>query len=460
MYRFIGVILAIILLLPPAIQVDATVSEYELLILCPTEFKNSLVPLVEHKESHGVSTKLVTLREIYSGVYFPVKGRDKPEEIKYFIKDAVENWGVQYVLLVGGKIGQLPLWYFPVRYVYMGNSWEPCYISDLYYADLYNSDGSFSSWDSDGDGVYGEWWYGGAPEDKYVDLYPDVAIGRLPCRSKWEVKIVVDKIITYESSTFGSSWFNRMVVVAGDTYPEIDNPMWKGYEGEWYGDRALENMSGFTPIRLYASDGTFTSKKDVIREINKGCGFLYLVGHGSPKTWGNHPPNNHSFIRGLTVKDVPLLRNKDMYPVCAISGCHNCQFDVSLLKLIDYVSVYRGEAIAECLGWRLTRRIDGGSIATFGCTALGHTKEDKAAFAGGINELEVQLFRQYGYYGVQHVGDLLKNAVTWYLDTYPVSWDTTNTTLLKDAWVDTQVVESYILLGDPSLLIGGYPHRG
>jgi len=39
-------------------------------------------------------------------------GRDNPEKIKYFIKTAVEQWGIKYVMLVGDykKI--------PVRYVY------------------------------------------------------------------------------------------------------------------------------------------------------------------------------------------------------------------------------------------------------------------------------------------------------------------------------------------------------
>ena len=456
-FRVIGAVLSISIIILPAFSVVSQPEEYSLLILCPQEFQRALQPLVEHKISKGLSTKLVTLKEIYTSVYFPVKGGDKPEQIKYFIKDAIENWGTQYVLLVGGKKGQLPIWYFPVRYVSMGNSWEPDYISDLYYADIYDRNGSFSSWDSDNDGIYGEWRYGGLPEDKYIDLYPDVTIGRLPCRNIAEVKIMVNKIIEYEDTTYNSEWFHRMVVVAGDTYPEIDNPLWKGYEGEIYGDLAIENMSGFTPIRLYASDGTFTGESDVINAITNGCGFLYLVGHGSPKTWGNHPPNNHTFIRGLTLKDIPLLKNEGMYPVCVFSGCHNCQFDVSIFKIFNRISLYRGEAVPECIGWKITRKKDGGSIASFGCTALGHTKEDKYAFAGGINEIEVQLFRQYGYYNVHHVGDMLKNTITWYLDTYNINWDTTNTTLIKDSWVDAQVVESYILFGDPSLMIGGYP---
>ena len=428
---------------------------YKLLVIAPGQFEKELEPLVSHKENMGVSTVLITLDKVYDDMN--ENGRDEPEKIKYFIKLAIEEWGTEYVLLVGGKKGQLPLWYFPVRYVNMDNDWEPHYISDLYYADIYDSEKQFSSWDSDGDGRYGEWREGEEPEDKNIDMSPDVAVGRLPCRNKLEVKIMVEKIIDYETNAYDKSWFNDMIVVAGDTYLEDQNPKWKGYEGEYYADRALENMTGFNPIKLYTSDETLTGQSDVINAVNQGCGFLYFVGHGNPMTWGNHPPNNEEFIKGLTVQDMYKLKNKHMYPVCVVSGCHNNQFDVSLLKILDKKALYRGEATFECWGWKLTRKIGGGSIATIGCTALGHTKEDKNAFAGGINELEVQFFKQYGQNDVGLLGNTWIAAISWYIDTYPIDWNAPEPDDLNDSWVDAQVAQSWILFGDPSLQIGGYP---
>ena len=259
-----------------------------------------------------------------------------------------------------------------------------------------------------------------------------------------------------EEDEFGDDWFNDFVVVAGDTYLESDNPLWVGYEGEYYGDLAIENMTGFNPIRLYTSDGTFTSQDDVIETLDKGCGFVYFVGHGNPQSWGNHPPDDHEFLTGLNVQSMFKLKNDNMYPICVVSGCHNNQFDVSILKVFDQTALYRGEATLECWGWRILRKVGGGSIASFGTTALGHTKEDKYSFSGGINELEVQLFKQYGKNGVDKVGDVLLESWRWYLDTYPINWSSSNNNDLADSWVDTQVVESYVLFGDPSLKIGGY----
>ena len=105
----------------------------------------------------------------------------------------------------------------------------------------------------------------------------------------------------------------------------------------------------------------------------------------------------------------------------------------------------------------MTRKIGGGAIATIGCTALGHTKEDKdISFKGGINELEVQFFKQYGQNNIEMLGDTWNAAISWYIDTYPVYWEESEVDyLLKESWVDAQVVQSWSLFGDPSLKIGG-----
>jgi len=426
-----------------------SISHYDLVIITPKIFADEVQPLVCHKKKMGLSTRLVTLDEIYR----EMNGRDQAEKIKYFIKAAIEEWGTKYVLLIGGKRGQTPFWYVPVRYVQMQDGWEPEYLSDLYYADIYDAHGGFSSWNADDDSRFGEWYSGKSADDFAIDLRPDVAVGRLPCRNEQEVTIVVNKIITYETKTYGSPWFTDMVVAAGDTYPVHLNPNWTGYEGEYYGDRAIENMTGFTPVRLYTSDGTLTGESDVIAALDKGCGFVYFVGHGSPKTWGNHPPDNESFVKGLTVQQMYKLWNKDMLPVCVVSGCHNCQFDVSVFRLLNKTTRYRGEGTLECWGERMTRKIGGGSIATIGCTALGYTKEDKKSFTGGINEIETAFFNAYGHQHIRTLGDTWASAVTWYVDTYPVNW---STLAGSDSWIDTKVVQSWVLFGDPSLQIGGY----
>jgi hypothetical protein len=401
----------------------------------------------------GLSTRLVTLHQVYRQMYW--HGRDDAEKVKYFIKTAIEEWGIKYVLLVGGRSSEIcPTWYCPVRYVNMVDDFDTEYLSDLYFADIYDAHGNFSSWDSDNDGVFGEWYPGETPQDTSIDLIPDVAVGRLPCRSVEEVRTMVRKIITYETTAFDKPWFQKILVAAGDTYPASENPNWTGYEGEYYGDRAIENLSGFTPTRLYTSDGTFTDKTDIIKAFRDGFGFVYLVGHGSPKSWGNHPPNSTVFINGPNTNEMWQLRNKDRLPVCVVSGCHNSQFDVCLRRILNATSRWRLEFVPECWSERILRTPNGGAIATIGCTALGYTKEDKQSFHGGINELETAFFHAYGQENISTLGDTWTTAITWYAQTYPVNW---STQAGSDSWIDAKVIQNWALLGDPSLLIGGYP---
>jgi hypothetical protein len=199
-----------------------TNTAYKLVIIAPSKFSSDLQPLIYHKISKGITTILKTTEDIYD----EFTGYDKPEKIKYFIKSALENWNTSYILLVGGLKSLVFAqgrdnvnegtkdWYVPVRYSNL-NEGEPGYISDLYYADIYNATGGFCNWDSNGNHIYAEFKPLGG--DK-LDLYPDVALGRLSCRNTNEVQSVVDKIIHYESGPADPSWFNKMVLVSGDGF--------------------------------------------------------------------------------------------------------------------------------------------------------------------------------------------------------------------------------------------------
>ena len=189
--------------------------EYDMVIIAPEKFSSKLQLLIEHKNSHNIQTTLKTVEDIYK----EYDGVDKPEQIKYFIKDAIETSGIDYVLLVGGMKGQRFDWHVPVRYSHLDDDsdFETSFISDLYYADIYKDNGTaFEDWDSNGNGIFAEWnqW-----EKDIIDLIPDVYLGRLPCRNRFEVKIMVDKIINYENEAYGADWFTRIVVVGGDSAP-------------------------------------------------------------------------------------------------------------------------------------------------------------------------------------------------------------------------------------------------
>jgi len=431
----------------PAQRLFLQNNRYDMVIIAPEKFSNEIQPLLTHKNEYGIKTILKTTEEIYD----EYMGRDKAEQIKYFIKDAIEQWGISYVLLIGGKKGQLFDWYVPVRYVHLDDGFfrYPYYLSDLYFADIYkNNRTEFDDWDSNGNGIFGEF----SPEDRDVlDLHPDVAVGRLPCRNKLEVKIMVDKIISYETTAYGQPWFNHMVLVGGDTNPGVGNPF--PYEGEVTCDIAAGYMNGFNFTKLYTSDGSLTGHDDVINAMNQGCGFIFFSGHGSTTAWGTYPPDGGNIIHGISTQDVLQLKNKNMYPVSVISACDTAKFDVCIGNYFKQAS--EQDAVFECLSWRLTRKLDGGSIATIASTSTpwGYTgdKDGDGIFDGVENGLThwftVELFRLYGEERKRTLGDIYRTAIENYVDNFPG---------MKNKY-DCKTVQEFALLGDPSLRIGGYP---
>jgi Peptidase family C25 len=440
----------------------ASTEDYDLLILAPQKFANALQPLVDHKISKGITTKLVTMEEICDGTYFPTQGRDCAEEMKYFIKNAFDQWGTTYVLLVGGRKGGIlkETWWIPPRYSRLNDGSEGSYLTDLYFADLYDGNGSFSSWDSDNNGVFAEWSSQGKDT---LDMYPEVYVGRLPCTSVAQVRTMVNKIITYETTTNGSEWFNTFIGVAGDTYPDVNDPY---YEGEMATNASFAQLQdlGFTSDMMWTSNGRFTGPDPVIAEISKGCGFVHFSGHGNPKTWANHPPQNETFINGPNAFEMKELTNGDKQPIVIVGGCHNAQFNTSVLNLIKGIlkeglryfawkmslgRFWYNEWIPQCWAWAMDIQAKGGAIGVIANSGLGYGEPGANTLTERGRHLEWLFFKAYHddidgkrYLGETHAADLM-----YYMNVHPP----------MDDQVDCKIVQEWVLLGDPSLLIGGYP---
>jgi len=422
---------------------------YDLLIIAPSEFSDGLQPLVEHKNSHNVDTILVTLDEIYNGNYFSVQGRDDAEKIKYFIKDVVEQWGVKYVMLVGGRHGGVATekWWCPVRYSNLDDgSDERQFLTDLYFSDIYkydNGNATFEDWDSNGNGVFAEWKM---MSKDMLDMYPDVYVGRLACRNSYEVQKMVEKIITYETTTKNQQWFKRFVGIAGDTYPDDSDPY---YEGEIATEAAFNYLDGFEADYVWTSNGKLSGEDDIINAISQGAGFLHFSGHGNPMSWATHPPKDDSVWIGIDVTKFPKFSNDGMYPVCIVGGCHNSQFNVSVLNLLKLKNLktiyYHSTWSPESWGWWMTRKFGGGSIATIANTGYGYGEPGEDCLEVRGRYMELQFFRSYAE-GKDMLGETHASGLSYYMNKFPP----------MDDRIDCKIVQQWELLGDPSLKIGGY----
>jgi hypothetical protein len=414
--------------------------------------------LIVHKNSYNVQTFLKTTEEIY-GNY---DGRDKPEQIKYFIKDALEEYNIKYVLLVGGRKGQFFSWHVPIRYSNVDDGYtHKQFVSDLYYADIYKENDEFEDWDSNGNGLFAEWSSDSNSPDDIIDLKPDVVVGRLPCRNKGEVTAIVEKIIDYENNAYGQSWFNNILLIGGDTNPGVGEPF--PYEGEVACDWILQYLNGFNATKLYTSDSTLTGENDFIPAFNNGNGLIYYAGHGLQYKMGTHAPNDNEFIFFINNKCIPQLNNEDMYPVMVVGCCLTTEFDVSILNFLTifknlrkhhYFNNYRHECIYECISWNMVKKNDGGSIAHIGSSsttwgATGDHNNDNipdsvqnGLTAGLCNEF----FRIFGEDGKRVLGEIFGDTLTNIIEDNSAAQNR----------VQSKCVQEFMLIGDPSLKIGGH----
>jgi len=435
---------------------------YDLLIIAPSDFSSSLQPLIDHKNSVEMQTYLLTLDEIYS---IFSSGRNDQEKIKLAIKDAVETQGINYVLLVGGLKGQSKNWYLPV--IYGQSLSEDGYISDLYYSDLYkmvDDEVVFEDWDSNGNGDFAE--FGMFTKD-IIDGAPDVYIGRLACRSKTQVDTIVDKIISYEATKADDSWFKNMLLIGGDTYPESTGG---GFEAEIDTELSSTHMTDFNHIKLWASLETLTGKDDAEGGINQGAGFIHMAGHANPASLVTFPPFDALKEEKITIMAMydlydfghsfPKLNNNEKQPIIVVGGCHNSQFNVSLANMIEGIRAYgiNGyffsapmkffymEWIPKCWSWWLISQPTDGAIAIMGNTGLGMGLWDFDYVTGLDGWLLPRYFYHYGQENEYNVGMSHSSAITDYVNEFDINND----------GGDRQMIQQWALLGDPSLLPGGY----
>jgi len=365
--------------------------QYDLLVLTVPEFADAVQPLIDYKNDHEIATTLITLDEISS------QGVDIQEDIKYCIKDAIDNWNVKYVLIVGAGVENEEI--FPVRYAWIpSGGYEQYFPSDLYYADVYDANMSFATWDDDGDERYCE-----IPDDlDAVDIYPDVFIGRLPCNDVTEVTDIINKIINFEEH---NSLTERIVQVGGDTFPGDGEHI---SEGEFANERVLEQLPGYESIQCWASTNKLT-KFNIIMGIHKGVDFIDFSGHGAPPIWATHPteddsqwiPKNYIIKSdGWLYMHCDLLLNTKKHPVVVLNACSTSKFSET----------------PECLSWYFVKLPRTGAIASYGASGIGYGSQGSSETDRLFGWMEVHLHKEFVNNRV--LGDSWGNSITNYTNTF------------------------------------------
>jgi len=412
----------------PTTQPKALSTSYDMVIIAPSSFESTLQPLIDFKNSKGLTTTFKSMESILS----EYTGFDQPEQVKYFIKDAYDTWGITYVMLVGGLKSHInakdkdtisagwKAWWVPVRYVSMPQDEDEGCLSDLYYGCLYNATGAFNSWDSNGDGVYAAWDMFPYKKD-IIDMYAEVYVSRLPVANTREL--------------------DRMVP-----------------DGEYLCDLAYNYtknvISGLNLVSVYSSNrdigGLVPNDKDISEAITQGAGFVDFEGHGFPLGWNtiwfDGEYDNHDWVGGILLYDFLRISNGDKQPVVIVGGCHNAMYNVSVIPGVldkngaNYF-VY-GYPTPVCFSWGLVIKPRGGAIASTGCTGYGMGYEGNPVTLSG--ELESNFFWQIGMNGATNLAQAHSKAIQKFLAEEEIGQ------------IEAFCITNWALFGDPSLRFGGY----
>ena len=250
------------------------------------------------------------------------------------------------------------------------------------------------------------------------------------------------------------------------------------YEGEWVtGEKELNGRGGalsymnesFERKILWASSGELTGPKDVITTLSKGSGFTFFSGHGNPQIWGDHFPGvpgsrREGSVDGLLTVDLrpgypyfpfpmELISNFNKPFVVVVGGCHNSQFNVSLIPAMQDKRNEKkmwcyGQPLMETWSWWLTRLNKRGAIASIGNTGLGYGYLGKDCTIVGLDGgICIEFFYKYGQEGIDIIGQNHGQTITKYVGTFDIT---------NHPEGHTKTVQQWVLLGDPSLKIGGY----
>ena len=306
-------------------------SPVDYVIITPASLAVSMDSLATWKTAKGVPTVVKTVEWIEANYR---RGTDRAETIRFFIQDAYEKWGVQWVLLAGDT-PEIPARYFYSTY-YFGGSSIPC---DLYFAAL---DGDFNA---DHDALFGE-----QPADN-PDLYPEVYAGRLPVSTPQAALTVVSKIKHYEKPV-KTDYTDKVLHLSEVLFPAPWSPpttiLQNGADISEYLNVTYIASPSRRITRCYESEWLFPgavheSRVTAIDSLNAGYNQVFHIGHG-------YRFNMHCGDDNVAIPDADALYHPNRFFNLYMLNCTAAAFDY------------------DCLGEHLLRNPDGGAVSVLGAS--------------------------------------------------------------------------------------------
>ncbi|MDY6915455.1 MAG: C25 family cysteine peptidase, partial [Candidatus Cloacimonadota bacterium] len=368
---------------------------YTMIIITNQESEPYFEDFINWKEDNGVHTGIFVTENIYASY----SGVDNQEKIRNFIIDAYETYNstsypLEYVILGGDDE------IIPIRGCYgqVGGTVDYNIPTDMYYGSL---DGS---WDADGDGIYGE-------QNDNVDLFPEVAVGRISAETEHEFDNFFNKNYSYVDEPVVSNDISLMI---GENLD--DNPTWGGdYKDQVLADCSLQ-QDGFHVNKLYERDGTFSANA-VKHAINNGVSIINHMGH-----------SNETIVFGQNSGNAQQYYNNE-YGFAYSQGCYPAAFDTATSG--------DGECVAENM-----IIASGGLFAFIGNTRYGWYSPGNVW--GASEYFDIEFFKAIFDYDIRNLGDANDYSKMELVN------------MIQTSSVMRWVAYELVVLGDPSLQVKEY----
>jgi len=341
-------------------RIQTSYNMYEYTIVTSRELAPAFERLVALKRVKGYDAGIVCMEDILENPEFSdgdlVSGiNDDAGKLRAYLRKSFECHALKYVLL-GGKEPHVP-----IRYGYDTEKIP----TDLYFSEFNGV------WYTEERSIYSDIGY-------YVDMCPDIKIGRLLCMTQEEINNYINKLIIYELYPGAGEYdylSNQLATYDADHSPGKIN--------------AINFSEYLTNCEVIIPNMEQPKGQDVIQRINElNIGQLYVFGHGNPggfavnqfdgKTFGVTAVNDEDWYHEPEDGNgFDNLNNKFFPFTCYTLSCVNIPYD----KWREYNLNYN-------LGESFTLGKDYGGVAYIGNTRESYTTKVSNMAKSYINSVK------------------------------------------------------------------------
>ncbi|MCK5785098.1 MAG: T9SS type A sorting domain-containing protein [Candidatus Sabulitectum sp.] len=322
----------------------------EYVVISTTAYQSYAQAFADWKTRKGVPTSVYTTTWIQS----QYSCADLQQEIRAFLTDCRDE-GVEYVLIWGDDN------------IIAGRDSKIHYSSyteyppvDLYWSDINDSSPGADLWNSNGNGIWGEWGAGG----DNVDYHPDMFTGRASVNSTSEATLFLSKVLAYEQ-VGSTDYFESAPVELRVGY--TTSLLWPGCWGS-AGAEIISNdlpSSAWEEEKCYESTGN-NSVAITTGMLNAGPANVYHSSHGGPTSFslpgGSYGVSSFMALQNISNGGLPAIWH-------------------SISCLIGHLDNY------ECMGDAWIASPNGGG---FGCFNARYGWGSPSNPGGGVSEVLTQ----------------------------------------------------------------------